>query len=106
MSANNWAVCPRCLTEARKAEAAALAEVMDSYGKVPVHEFDRARRALVTQPADDFRTFREDYDIDGATAGLVTVSYRGGCQQCGLALDFKHSHPIPGLKGDDGKFMP
>lgn len=99
MGADNWAVCPRCLAGARKAQDTALAKVMASYGKVPVAEFDAARAALEPLDPGKFATFREDWHIDGAADGVVTVSYRGGCSKCGLHLDFKHDHAIPGLDG-------
>lgn len=95
MSASNWAICPRCLARAREAEAAQLAAVMDSYGKVPVDEFDRARAEVKPVDPEDFRNFREDYEIYGAETGTVEVSYSGHCGTCGLGLDFTDKRPLP-----------
>lgn len=95
MSADNWAVCPRCLARAREAEAEQLAAVMASYGKVPVEEFDQARAAIKPVNPEDFRTFREDYEITGADECVVKVSYGGGCGKCGLGLRFTDEHPLP-----------
>ena len=95
MSADNWAVCPRCVKQARAAEAKALAKVMASYGKVPVEEFDRARADVPTSDPEKFRTFREDYEIYGADDGDVVVDYGGSCTECGLHLTFTDHHPIP-----------
>ena len=95
VSADNWAICPRCVARARAAEAAQLAAVMDSYGKVPVEEFDRARAAIEPVHPGDYATFREDYEIYGAADGVVKVSYGGSCQVCGLDLSFSHEHPLP-----------
>lgn len=97
MSADNWAVCPRCLQRAKKREADRLAEVMASYGKVSVAEFDAARAAVEPVREQDFTTFREDYEISGAKTGTVTVSYSGNCDRCGLSLSFEESRAIPGL---------
>ena len=96
MSADNWAVCPRCLMRAKAEEGRQLAEVMRRYGKIPVAEFDAARSAI--QPVDPHKltTFREDYVISGAEAGVITVSYSGHCQTCGFGTDFKDEHPLPG----------
>lgn len=103
MSADNWTHCPRCAAvaeeEFRKREAA----IHESYGTVPVNEFDKARRKLAEDRANfDARemTFREDYEIFGADTGTVKVKYSGQCQECGLGLDFTDSHPIPGLEID------
>ena len=94
MSADNWAVCPRCVKQARAAEAKALAKVMATYGKVPVEEFDRARADIPDLDPEKFRTFREDYEIYGAEDGTVKVSYSGGCDTCGLSLNFSDEHPL------------
>lgn len=95
MGADNWAVCPRCLARAHKAEAAALAGVMASYGKVPVAEFDAARAAIEPVHPESYATFREDYEIHGAADGVVKVDYSGSCRVCGLSLTFTHEHDLP-----------
>ena len=95
MGASNWAICPRCLARAREAEARLLAEVMARYGKVPLAEFDQARAAIKPVDQEDFRTFREDYEISGVPTGTVTVSYGGRCEACGLELTFTDDHPLP-----------
>jgi len=43
------------------------------------------------------RTFREDYEIYGASDGTVKVDYGGSCTECGLSLSFNHEHEIPGV---------
>jgi hypothetical protein len=91
MSADNWAVCPRCFDGAqRKADEEKVA-VMGTYGTVPVEEFDAAREALVEPKPDDFRTFREDYEFYGAETGVVKVNYRGACTVCGLGVELVDS---------------
>jgi hypothetical protein len=97
VGASNWAVCPRCLARAKAAEARKLAEVMASYGKIPVAEFDAARAAIEPVHPRDVATFREDYEITGAQDGAVVVSYAGGCETCGLSLSFGETRPIPGV---------
>jgi hypothetical protein len=95
MSADNWTTCPRCT----KAHEAAIDKrekaVADSYGKVPVEEFDRARQEVDSLKATRLDvTFREDYEIYGAEDGEVTVAYSGRCSQCGLGVKFSHVHPL------------
>jgi Fe-S cluster biogenesis protein NfuA len=91
MSANNWAVCPRC-ARTRASELADRAEkVRAMYGTESLEEFDRARTELATdqvKPLD--ATFRENYEIYGAESGVVHITYGGGCSVCGLSLTFKH----------------
>ena len=66
MSADNWARCPRCLSNARAALVRRQAELDASYGSIPLAEFDdlRGRVAAGTEAIEDyesFRTFREDW---------------------------------------------
>jgi len=100
MSADNWAVCPRCVAHAKKTEAKQLAKVMATYGKVPVADFDAARAAIKPVEKEVYRTFREDYEIYGASDGAVVVDYAGHCSKCGLGLSFKDQRPIPGAEED------
>lgn len=95
MSASHWATCPRCRRRGHTEYETKLAKVMASYGKVPVGEFDEARRSLASPGADQLQTFREDYDINGADDGEVVVDYSGSCTKCGLRLGFTVRKPIP-----------
>lgn len=91
MSADNWATCPRCFKRAREDYDRKHQEVMDLYGKVTPKEFDAARAALTEPVAEDFETFREDYEFYGVEDWEITASYSGRCTECGLGTDFKHS---------------
>ena len=82
MSADNWAMCPRCLSKASPSGS--------------------------TTP-DDYRTFREDYEIglsddpSQPDFGRVYVIYHGECQTCGLELRIKEEHPVPGWPTEEAK---
>lgn len=91
MSADNWAVCPRCLHEAERAAAEARDVVMALYGTIPVAEFDAKRAALEDVDPEVYTTFREDYEFHGAEDGEVVASYSGTCTTCGLSADLRHS---------------
>lgn len=100
MSADQWSRCPKC-TKARLANFENLErQVNDSYGKVPVEEFDRARAHLEAErlklESDKFRTWREDFDVTGAEDGTVQFDYRGSCSVCRLELKFVFEQDIPG----------
>lgn len=99
MSADNWAVCPKCLDDAQKASDALQAEMDASYGKIPLNEFDELRsRADADIDMDKITTFREDYEFWGADEGVVHVSYSGHCGVCGTKCNFKEEHlfyPVP-----------
>lgn len=95
MSADNWAVCPRC-KERHEQAADALRQTADqAYGRLPVEEWIALRNeaAAHAEPYEE-QEFREDFEIYGAESGTVKVSYMGCCTRCGLHLEFKHEHPL------------
>lgn len=95
MSADSWAICPRCLSRATTERETRFQAAVDAYGKVPPDEYERLRaEAQVPINEENFRTFREDYEFYGASGGTVTASYSGHCSVCSLNLDFKHEHPF------------
>lgn len=105
MSADNWAICPRCKVR-RQAEAdAARVAAEAAYGTASIEEFDRLRgkaanlAAWVDADVPETRTFGETYEIWGAAGGTVTVDYGGECSKCGLSLAFRHEHPLPVQEG-------
>jgi hypothetical protein len=98
VSANNYAVCPRCTIRAAKKAAELMEEAEAAYGSVPAQEY----AAMITEASaaavlpGNVYTFREDWEIYGAANGAVVVDYGGSCETCGLSLRFKDEHPIPG----------
>lgn len=98
MSADNWAVCPKCHAEARAKRAAAAELASTAYGVKPVEEFDRLR-AIASAPLDTekLRTLREDYDIgvygddEEATQASLVISYEGSCKTCGFHVAHHYS---------------
>lgn len=91
MSADNWTTCPRCLYRARATAETERAAVMDTYGLVPVDEFDAARAALSPVDEDAYTTLREDYEFFGADKGEVQATYSCGCTICGLGTELEAS---------------
>lgn len=95
MSADNWAVCPFCKMAALDELAELQRQVDDGYGVLSVPEWD-ALRERVAKGIDErsLTTFREDYEIYGATSATINVSYSGHCATCGAGVDFQHSVPV------------
>lgn len=92
MSADNWAICPRCRDERALQIQVAQEDVDAKYGHVTIEQFDQLRasvRALKDRPLE--RSFREDYEFYGAEDGEVTASYRGQCSKCQLTCRFEHT---------------
>ncbi len=95
MSADNWAICPRC-KDRRAAEVAHLRKCADDgYGVVSADEYRKLTEdaaKLEAKPMD--HNFREDYEIYGADDGTVIARYGGGCSTCDLTVAFEYEHPF------------
>lgn len=92
MSADNWAKCPNCIAAADAKANEAAKKARESYGKVPVEEYQQmidAADKLAEKGFED--TLREDYAIGITAAGLFEVIYSGRCTSCGFTHNFKHS---------------
>lgn len=96
MSANNWAVCPVCLSRAVTRYLDAANELSKAYGVVNFAEFDALRNKVAVKGVNesDFQTFREDWEIYGADVGSVTVAYYGVCGICGSSCKFTSTHEV------------
>ena len=89
MSADNWAVCPRCDRLRTESIAARREAVAKAYGTVPVEEFDTMRAKLEEDSSKRPEpTLREDYEFYGAEEGTVHADYSCHCSTCGLSLKF------------------
>mgnify|MGYP001563408306 CR=1 FL=1 len=90
MSADNWAICPKCKHEAEKELAVLAQQVAEGYGVLPIDEFDTLRTKLAGGiDEESLRTYREDYEFYGAEDGVITASYSGHCDKCKVGLDFE-----------------
>jgi uncharacterized protein (DUF983 family) len=108
VTADNWALCPRCekkrLDAAEAAVKVAQAKCDDAYGKVTSADFlllhgalttaQNALQALTDTPdRQEFHTLREDYEV-GVWDSELFVSYKGNCKDCGLKVEFKHTEAV------------
>lgn len=91
MSADNWAICPRCKLGGEVEHQGNIDRAAEAYGKVDPDEYE-ALREIARRPLDlePFRTFREDYEFYGADEGTVVATYEGECSVCSLHVKFRH----------------
>jgi hypothetical protein len=87
MSADNWAVCPKCrrIAEAKKITAKKHAAAVYGYVSQDTYQKFVAKSEL---PIDNCKTLREDYSI-GVRDGAFSVSYFGSCKTCGFTFEYK-----------------
>lgn len=93
VSADNWAVCPKCKELAIKAREEKMLAAGKAYGSVPPTEYLEMLKAVDT-PLVHPETFREDYELGVMADGSFYVSYSGSCKECGLSHKFKHEEQL------------
>jgi hypothetical protein len=90
MSANNWAICPRCKIDFDKKRAELVASLKASYGKVPADEYLLLKEATDEECKNEQeQTLREDWGIGTDPDGQFGVSYSAKCE-CGFAFHYEH----------------
>lgn len=87
MSADNWAVCPKCLADSLAKENQLKLDAGKAYGKVsPEEMWDK-----VAAPVAVETSLREDYEVGIDGNGLFEVIYSGSCSTCAFNFRYKHS---------------
>ncbi len=90
MSANSWAVCPKCLKIAKAQKEAEIKELKDSYGKVSMERYNGLKIEADQPLLDSEETLREDYEIFMSFGGKLEVDYSCHCDKCGFKHIFTH----------------
>lgn len=88
MSADNWAICPRCEERKKKLEE----EVKSLYGQISAEDYLKKVEELKVQNKDLY-TLREDYEI-GIYKGQFRVDYGASCKVCGFNYSYKYNDRV------------
>lgn len=87
MSADNWSKCPKCKEVAKKTNADLIAKIVESYGKIPVEEYDdMVKKASESIELEE--TLREDYEFYLEDDNL-NIDYGCSCNKCGFSYSYK-----------------
>lgn len=93
MSADRWAICPKCKRDAEKQRDDKKLKAGKSYGKVTPGEY-LAALAESEKPTELGETFREDYWLGVNEDGFFSIDYSGSCGTCGLDHKFKYEKQL------------
>lgn len=93
MSADNYAVCPRCKDIGTKTYQERVREVKAQYGKVSADEYARLTATLPARGSKE-HTFAESYEFYGVEDGTLKIRYGGKCQACNLELNLEIDVPL------------
>lgn len=96
MSADNWAICPKCNPPKRLADERSKLESL--YGKISLEDFQTRQAALQLKGSalqcEGDSSLREDFHIGTSEQGVFEISYGCSCSRCGFEFSFKHKEKI------------
>jgi len=87
MSADNWALCPKCKKNDITKLIARQRKVADSYGRIPADLYEADVIGLKNWPKLE-HTLREDYEQGIDEDGEYTCSFRAACNVCHFSFTF------------------
>lgn len=93
MSADNWAICPKCLELAQDRQEALEEKLEKSYGVVSPEQYLRLFEKSREKPKLE-QTLREDYEIGILNTAEFYVRYKGACTKCGFNYEYKYDQNI------------
>ena len=94
MSADNWAVCPKCNKQQAEARQKREDEIKAMYGAVPAEKWLEAKKQFEATEEREEYTLREDYEIGITPDGEFYAIYSGGCRECSFSFEFKHEEKV------------
>lgn len=92
MSADNWAICPKCEKMNNKKRQSLASQIKESYGQLSENE-DLEMVEKFKTPTMLEETLREDYKI-GIWNNEFCTSYFASCDKCGFEHSFNHKAKI------------
>ncbi len=93
MSANNWAICPRCKKQNNAANAKRIVDIEKQYGKISsVDYLDLVRKDNKVIAIEE--TLREDYSIYMDEDGEFHIDYSCRCDECDFEFDYNHNESV------------
>ncbi len=96
MSSDNWGICPRCFANARFDYEAAQRTVQESYGTIPMEDFEELQVALGEPPTEESMPYslREYCEFSMSPSGGFYIYYGCSCEACDFKHDFTHTKQI------------
>lgn len=97
MSADNWAICPKCRIRAEREKQKLLDKVVESYGKIAQKEWEGLKSNTLYRieiAEGKTQTLREDYELGVCSNGEFSISYKAHCDRCNLSFNFKHQEMV------------
>lgn len=98
MSADNWTICPKCMSKKEDELTELEQQLKDEYGKISqskylelLEQYDYLLEIVNNNDMD--KTLREDYEI-GIRSGYLTINYRASCHACNFRKVYKYEEQV------------
>lgn len=93
MSVDSWTACPVCYKKYKEEYNKELEVCNNLYGKVPYEDFkkiEKEHKDSIKKLLNNMKeeTLREDCEFYLNKKGVLTVSYLGRCETCGIKYPF------------------
>jgi hypothetical protein len=89
MSADNWDICPNCLSILLSTREKMKNTAESAYGKVPQERYLQLIQKA-SEPVSLESTLQEDYKIYTNDQAEFSITYSCSCSKCGFEHSFKH----------------
>lgn len=95
MSADNWALCPRCNKDQVNKLRLMKVNLEESYGKVDLKEYKLLEQEFYNTKKEVLEyTLREDYEQGMNKSGIYHISYSCQCTVCGFEYNYAYSYKV------------
>lgn len=101
MSADNWAICPKCERVTIRKLEEDEATVVAQYGKLPIDQWEDMQAGVVHRRTEiakydvNRHTLREDWEIGtNNEGGEFRVHYTAGCHICKFEYSYDYGENV------------
>jgi len=95
MSADNWRICPVCVSNAKEERSKKCEKIMEEYGKIPRAEWKEKVDEAAEAEEKLEETLREDYELGIQSDGKFFISFGCSCKVCGTMFSVRHEEETP-----------
>lgn len=101
MSADSYAVCPRCRNRLRQNAQSLAQQVITQYGVLPMAEWEalkeHADQAALDASEGLLDTLKEYKTLELCDNGKLFIRYKAVCDEpgCEFKFDYEHIVPVP-----------
>ena len=98
MSADNWAICPKCKQRIQREWDALNQKMKDAYGKVSEEEYKALLQEVEKGKPRFKRDLAEYVDVGMSDDGILLINYRAECKIPNCSFTYEYRNTIDVIK--------